>query len=130
MTMHDLEQLAHINEEIKKDRRRLAQLQAASTSTSSAPTGMPHARSLSDKPAMAAAIADCERTIADSIDARTLEYAKITSFVQNIQDSRLRRIFKLRYLDCCTWWKVAREIGGGNTDSSVRMAVDRYLKNH
>lgn len=53
---------------------------------------------------------------------------EIEAFINSIQDSHTRRIVRLRVVDCLSWNEVADEIGGGNTEDSVRMAFNRYVK--
>lgn len=52
---------------------------------------------------------------------------EIEKYIQNIDDSYVRLIIKYKYIDCNSWERTAVLIGGGNTKSSVRMAVKRYL---
>ncbi len=53
---------------------------------------------------------------------------KVEEFIDNLPNSRLRRIFTYRYLERCTWQKVAYKIGGGATEYSVKMEHNRYLE--
>lgn len=53
---------------------------------------------------------------------------KIERYVETIEDAQTRLIFKLRFIDCKHWEKVAEEIGGGNTANSCRMTCVRFLK--
>ena len=50
-------------------------------------------------------------------------------FIASVQDSRIRRIINLRFIEKLSWNKVADRIGGGNTEDSVRKAFDRYMAN-
>lgn len=54
---------------------------------------------------------------------------KVEEFIDNLPNSRLRRIFTYRYLENCTWQKVAYKIGGGATEKSVMQEHIRYLNN-
>lgn len=51
----------------------------------------------------------------------------IERFVDNINDSLTRRIFRMRFLEGKNWVQVAIKIGGGNTEKSVQMIVKRFL---
>lgn len=53
---------------------------------------------------------------------------KVEEFITSINDSRIRRIFTMRYIDGYKWEKIGRLIGGGNNADSVRKAHDRYLE--
>lgn len=51
-------------------------------------------------------------------------------YIASIEDSVTRRIFELRYLEgekMPTWEDVAAQVGGGNSESAVKMRVTRYL---
>ena len=53
---------------------------------------------------------------------------EVEEFIANIKDSRIRRIINLRFLENQSWNKVADQIGGNNTEDSVRKAFDRFMK--
>lgn len=52
----------------------------------------------------------------------------IEEFIASLNDSQMRRIISLRFLDRMSWRNVAQNIGGGNTEDSVRMAFERFMK--
>ena len=52
---------------------------------------------------------------------------RIESFIFGIDDSILRQVFTLRYIDGHTWQAVAIRLGGISADC-VRIMHDRYLK--
>lgn len=49
-------------------------------------------------------------------------------YIDGIEDSRIRRIFRYRYLDQLTWVQVAMRMGKHHTADSCRMAAERYFK--
>ena len=53
----------------------------------------------------------------------------VTVYIDNLPNSRLRRIFRYRYEDNMGWRQIAFEMGGNVTEDSVRMEHDRYMKN-
>ena len=55
---------------------------------------------------------------------------EILEYIFSINDSQIRRIMRLRHIELKSWLQVANIIGGNNTADSVRMAHDRYLKEH
>lgn len=55
------------------------------------------------------------------------EYKEILRFVFQIDDLYIRRIVELRYIDGCTWSKIAAILGSG-TPSGVCKACHRYLE--
>jgi hypothetical protein len=53
---------------------------------------------------------------------------EVEEFIASVDDSRIRRIINLRFLENQSWNKVADQIGGNNTEDSVRKAFDRFMK--
>ena len=52
---------------------------------------------------------------------------EIEEFINNIPDSRTRRVFTLRYIDRLNWLPIARKTGGYD-ESYARKIHDRYLE--
>ena len=52
----------------------------------------------------------------------------VEKFIASLDDSRMRRIINLRFIENKTWNDVAMEIGGGNTEDSVRMMYNRFME--
>ena len=57
-----------------------------------------------------------------------LKKQEIETFIENIEDSLTRRIFRLHFIKGFTWVKVAMQLDGDNTPDGVRMTVKRYLQ--
>lgn len=55
---------------------------------------------------------------------------EINEYIKSIDDSLIRQIIILRYINGLTWDQVAAHIGGGNTADSVRMALNRFLERY
>lgn len=56
---------------------------------------------------------------------------KVERYVDGIEDSLTRRIFRMRYIEGevrPSWQWIAFKVGGGNTESSVKKRVYRFLK--
>lgn len=51
--------------------------------------------------------------------------AEVEKYIEHIQDSRIRRIMRYRFLDDMSWIQIAHEMK--EAESSPRMAVERYL---
>jgi archaellum component FlaC len=49
-------------------------------------------------------------------------------YIDNIDDSLIRQIITLRYVNGLAWEQVAASIGGNNTADSVRKIAERFLK--
>lgn len=61
-------------------------------------------------------------------DGRLLQLlSEVEKYIQGIDDGRMRRIMRYRYVDNCSWVQVAHRMGGQHTDESCRKACERYL---
>lgn len=65
-----------------------------------------------------------ERRVEELIDL--LE--ETTDYIDNIDDSQIRQIITLRYVNGLEWGQVAAKMGGNNTADGVRMIHNRYLE--
>ena len=52
----------------------------------------------------------------------------VERYIASIDDSRMRRIVNMRFIENLSWNQVADRIGGGNTEGSVKMAFQRFMK--
>lgn len=129
MTLKELSQLYYLNREIEMDKRRLESLKMKSQSPSSARLdGMPHSKSnVSKVERYAEEIADLGAIIAAKQQQCIHERNRLERYINDIDDSRLRMIFKLRFVNGLQWPQVAAHIGGNNTAKSVSKACYRYL---
>ena len=59
-----------------------------------------------------------------------IEQKKISveNFIASVDDSRMRRIISMRFIENLSWNQVADQIGGGNTEGSIKMAFQRFMK--
>lgn len=53
---------------------------------------------------------------------------EVEEFIASIDDSRMRRIINLRFIENLSWNRVADHIGGGNTEGSIKMAFQRFME--
>lgn len=53
---------------------------------------------------------------------------EVEEFIASVNDSRMRRIINMRFIENLSWNKVADLIGGGNTEDSIRMAFNRFME--
>lgn len=54
---------------------------------------------------------------------------KVESYINTIDDSRMRRMITYRYIDNMSWQMVADKMGGGYTENSCKKQMERFLKN-
>jgi prefoldin subunit 5 len=129
MTKQELSQLYYLNREIEQLKSRIAELECSATSTSSVITGMPHASGVSDKVGKyAAEIADLRELLDLNLKKCFYELNRLNRYIESIEDSQMRMILSLRHINGLCWDQVAASIGGGNSDKSVQMMVNRFLK--
>lgn len=129
MTKHELSQLYYLNREIERLQKRLKELEDAALSSTAKITGLPWGSGVSDKVGeYAAEIADLRALIELSIQKCWYEFNRLNRYIATIEDSQMRQILSLRYVNGMSWTQVAFSIGGGNTADGVRMAHNRFLE--
>ena len=63
-----------------------------------------------------------------SLEMELLEMLNsVEEFIAGIDDSRMRRIITLRFIDNLSWNEVARSIGG-NTEDSIKKSFYRFME--
>lgn len=127
MTIKELSRLYTLNKEIEQDKHKLTELTTSATDTSVKITGLPHINGISNKTALACDIADIKATVEAKIQLSIVEYNKLNRYIASVDDSLIRQIIALRFVKGLKWRDVAQNIGGGNSESSVQMALNRYL---
>ena len=69
-----------------------------------------------------------QKALLEEKETETIEMAvEVRKYINEIDDSRIRRIFQYRYLDKLTWRQVAMRMGKHHTEESCRNAAERYL---
>lgn len=121
MTKQELSQLYWLNREIAEDKRRLAELSAERGPV----TGLPF---LEDAVSARDTLETAKELLEVKIQAAFAEYNRLNRYIASVEDSLLRQILALRYVNGLSWTAVAMHIGGGNTADSVRKAHNRFLK--
>lgn len=127
MTPKELSNLFYLNIEIEREEERLKSLEEAATNISTQISGLPHVSGISDKTALASEIADTKAIIEHKNKEAIIEYNRIMRYIAKIDDSYMRQIITLRYIDGRSWANIAMIIGGNNTPDSIRMAHNRFL---
>ena len=129
MTNKELSQLFHLNWEITEQQRRLAELESLSTSCTSRITGMPASKNLTDKVAdYAIEMAELRTLIDLNLKKCFCELNRLTRYINSVDDSLMRQILTLKYINGLSWVQIAFSLGGDNTADSVRMAHKRFLE--
>lgn len=136
MTVEKLKQYKQLQGEIKDISAEIKELSANKTIdvVKASSTGFPYTEYSSkvygfDPTTDKKRVALYDKKLLKKAELEKLE-AEIEQFIDNINDSRVRRIVEFKYIKGYSWQKVARLIGGNNTGDSCRKAVMRYLVNH
>lgn len=53
---------------------------------------------------------------------------RVEEYLNTLDDSRMRRMISMRYIDGLSWWKVAQRMGGRATEDSCKKQMERFLK--
>lgn len=61
------------------------------------------------------------------LEART---AAVEKFIDGVDDSRMRQILRLRYIDGMSWNETAKNIGEFGQGDAVRISCSRFLRKH
>ena len=129
MTVKELSQLYYLNREIEREQLRIRELKDAATNTAAKPiTTSPGAGGISDNTAIIAQVVDCEVIIKAKQQVAAVEYKRLIEYINGIDDSLIRQIIALRFVNGLKWRQVAEHIGGNNTEDSVKKACYRYIK--
>ena len=128
MTKRELDEHLELLQHLESEREMLAALETAAGPRMRHLDGMPHAHSVSDPVGyLAVEIADMRETITRREAAVARSEVVVEAYIQTIEDSLTRMIFRLRFIRGMVWKEVAAAIGGGNTEAGVKMACYRYI---
>ena len=128
MTLDELNIHFNLVNELKKAKDMLQNLWNAAYPGGQVLTGMPHAPGVKDKIGdLGIEIADLETEIEAMEAAVTNSAAPVLAFIAEIPDIQTRMVFRLRFCRGYQWKEVARMLGGGNSEDSVKKVCYRYL---
>ena len=117
MTVNELSQLYYLNEEIKKNRRKLQELRSRRGLHSQVIDDMPHGdgpRRSKDED-LTAMIIDLEEVIKARLVLAQKERIRLERYIMTIPDSLTRQIFEDRFVSLMSWDEVSVDIGGDYT---------------
>lgn len=110
MTQKELNQLYHLDKEIKMYKSKLEELKSMHYSSPEI-TGMPSSGKTSNLTGeLAISIVAFEEILSDAINKRILELKKLTEYISNINDSQVRQIFHLRHVEGKTWNQIGEKM--------------------
>lgn len=109
MTKEELSQLGWLNREIEADKQRLNELQSLmrlGTMAAGLPEMSEEERRLAEEE-----IAVCQAILSARIVRAAMEYRRLLQFIDSVEDSLMRQILSLRYINGLSWQQVAFTIG-------------------
>lgn len=128
MTKTELEQIYWLNRELRMWESELEKLRVRSLVASPLP-GASHGTGISDKVAQRAEREiELENIIQSKRDEIQELRNKAVTYITTISDSLTRMIVYYRCVSLFGWRRVAYEIGGNNTEESVRQAYSRFFR--
>lgn len=129
MTKKELSQLYFLNREIEEIQRRIEELECLATGCTMMITGMPRADGCNDKIGKyVAEIADLKCLLDLNLKKCFYELNRLNRYINSIEDSQMRMIMSLRYINGLPWEQVAASMSYTLSGESVRKAHDRFLK--
>lgn len=129
MRKQDLDCHLELRQQLEKEREMLAALEAAAGPRTQRLNGMPLAHGVGDPVGcLAVEIADMRETIIRREAAVARSEVMVAAYIQTIEDSLTRMIFRLRFIRGMAWKEVAAAIGGRNTENGVKNICYRYME--
>lgn len=130
MTKKELSQLYYLNREIEEQQRRLQELEELATSCTAHITGMPHGSGVADKIGKyAAEIADLRGLLDLNLKKCFYELNRLNRYIASIEESQMRMILSLRYINGLPWQQIAFNIGERD-EQYPRRKHNEFLKKH
>ena len=127
MTKEKLNQLSWLKLEIEELSNRIRKIEHALSGRTTRIDSMPWIGGSKDIIGdLVPQLGDLRGILLESRARAMVECTRLQTFITEIEDSQIRLIFTLRYLDNLSWHQVAWRLGG-NTADSVRMMHNRYL---
>lgn len=133
MTRGQLEQIYNLRLEIEEWKARLAEAEEEPSVKSPVVDSMPKSQSRPElKGNDIVANMDIKKEyperIKKCIEKLERERDEVIEYINNIQDSLLRRIITFRFIENNTWSEVADRCKGNNTESSVKKIYYRHWR--
>lgn len=129
MEERELKEWQNLKKEIQYQVNQLRRLEEKSTSITKIMCGIPACKGIKDRVgAYAPQIAHLKTLIQNNIRwCLNLQY-KIESFIESIEESEMRQIFRLRYLEGKTWQQIALIMTGAGDGSTQYKQHKKYLQ--
>ncbi len=129
MTVYDLQQLVYLEQLIQCEQDRLDELRDQAGLHSPGLSDMPKAPGAKDKLGeLVPKIVDQEAEIQANIKKYSDTRERILRFINHIQNPRIKLIIIKRFINQQSWPDIANDIGGKETEYTVKQCVYRYLE--
>lgn len=129
MTKKELSQLYYLKKEIRAQQQRIKELETVASSCTSNINGLPSGKGASDKIGnYAAQIADLKSLLDLNLKKCFYELNRLNRYIQSVEDSQMRMILTLRYVNGLTWRQIAKSLGVAGDGSTERKKLNRFLR--
>jgi len=109
MTIKELSQLYYLGKEIQYEQLKLDKLKLCKDDKS-------------------LEIEEQEKIIECNKQLHYIEHNRLLRYIYSVEDSLVRQILSLRFVNGLSWLQVSFSIGGGNTKDGVKKIVYRFLE--
>lgn len=128
MTLQELTAHQRLREQLEEEKEILQSLRDRAYPGAQNLSGMPHGSDVRDKVGdLAIEIADMEDDIRRLNQKIKQQEIAVLFYIEQIEDARLRTIFRLRFIRGLTWKEVGAMLGGRNNEACVKASCYRYL---
>ncbi len=129
MKVYELQQLVYLEKLIQCEQERLDDLYEQAGLHSPGFSDMPKAPGVRDKIGeLVPKIVDQDAEIKANIRKYTDTRERILRFINHIQNPRVKLIVIKRFINQQSWQDIAGELGGKETEYTVKQCVYRYLE--
>lgn len=129
LTKDELSQLRYLDKEIKYLKRQIERLSYEIQNVNQIISDTPKGSNNQNKTeSIAIDLADYKSLLEVNVRRYWQEKEKIERFIGSLEDSKLRLIMRLRYINCLRWQEIAFEIGHYD-ESYPRRLHNKFLKN-
>lgn len=131
VSKQNLSRLYYLKKEIELQKRRIKELENAALYCSSPISGLPSGSEIMDKVGnYAAQIADLRNLLDRNCKRCVRELNILERYIQSVDDPLIRQIMHFRFVKSYGWSKTAYAIGGNTSIASLKMKLQRFLKNN
>ena len=128
LTKKELSQLYWLNREIEEEKRKLSELEAAAAGCTAKITGLPHVSGVHDKIGDLGILIAEQRDLIDlKVRQSVIEYNRLNRYIASVDDTQMRMILSLRYVNGLSWQEIAANMGQDGDGSTQRKKHDKFL---